>query len=280
MKFIPTPRPYWHVDAKWITGILLAVALAGCLLLFTAARLTNRTNGPRLLAFSIGSVALQQNDSTKIQELVRQALAHHQTSVRPIEGFPTVNISKTDLNLSVDELKLKLFAPVATLIYSKGVDGAAQQLFATPKEREQFVKQASFLKVVSTDTHNRLTTLQNVLIVPVVVLLLLTIYFSRGWGRLATPGVIGVLVGLPGYVAGKALLASDNSSATLPADISHNMGTVLSVGYGLVFRIGAVLLALALIGKLASLLIHGTHKPKGAKSPNPAQPGELPPVRK
>ena len=35
MMSINKPRPYWHVDAKWITGLLLVVVLNAALHMFS-----------------------------------------------------------------------------------------------------------------------------------------------------------------------------------------------------------------------------------------------------
>src|SRR4030067_476335 len=43
------PRPYWHVDAKWISGICLLLLLSFTSLVFIAWQVTDRPTGTTLL---------------------------------------------------------------------------------------------------------------------------------------------------------------------------------------------------------------------------------------
>ncbi len=275
MKFTPTHRPYWFVDIKWIVGILFFVALSACVTAYTAARLTDRNDGPRVVAFVIGTVAIQDTGDKDIKQQIQQQLDRGKTSFQPVEGFPAVAISKADLDLSTTDLKQKLFDAIGKTIYEDGLDGAAQKLFKNPKERDQFVEQASFLKIIGKDTHDNFVRLQTMLTVVVIVLLALLVYFSAGWGRLVSPGIIFVLVGLPGTVLAGTALSGKGGDTSLSTLLAGRLSAALNSGYGVLFKIGIALLVVALLGKIVTLILHRRTR---QRLPSEKTPDELPSV--
>ena len=66
------PRPYWHVDAKWITGILLVFTLSITFLVFNLGQITNAENGVDFLTLMIASVFNQQSGGMSSKPATRR----------------------------------------------------------------------------------------------------------------------------------------------------------------------------------------------------------------
>lgn len=259
-KFLaPKPRPYWHVDAKWICGLLLVFFLTASLFTSSLAYLTNDKNGPRLAALVIGSVFIRGNEQ-QVKNDARAELAKQGGVLHPLPSMPSVTITEKDLSLSATDIKLKVFMPLTEIVYQNGVEGAAAKLAKTPEEKQKFVNDASMLKFFTLSTNRMLNKFSTVTILVSAFLLLGVIYFSARWGRLANPGLLLIMVSLPGSLFG--LIASHppknaaNGTALgfLPPDISQQIGSAFSHSYAKITITGLVLLLVAAVGRLVTAL--------------------------
>lgn len=271
-KFLaPKPRPYWHVDAKWICGLLLVFFLTGSLFTASLAYLTNEENGPRLAALVIGSVFIR-GDERQLKADARAELAKQGGVLHPIPSMPSVTITEKDLNLSATDIKLKVFMPLTEIVYQNGVEGAATKLAKTPEEKQKFINDAYMLKFFTLSTNRALNKFSTITILVSAFLLLGVIYFSTRWGRLANPGLLLLMISLPGSLLG--LIASHpsknaaNGSALgfLPSDIGQQIGNAFSHSYVKVTVVGLVLLLAAAIGRLVTAMT------KKGNNKEPAEP--------
>src|SRR5688572_13330556 len=96
------PRPYWHVDAKWITGLLLAFVLGLTLLVYTLVQITAEDPAVDTLSMTMALLFSPQglDDETEIAQFRQQLSANSEASLQPILGLQ-ITIQATDIaNLS------------------------------------------------------------------------------------------------------------------------------------------------------------------------------------
>ncbi len=85
-------RPYWHIDAKWITGILLLFLLIMTFLIFTPIQVTAADRGIDLLTIGLAS-AFSRNglDQEADVEIMQQKIAESPDGTwRPIPSLKIV----------------------------------------------------------------------------------------------------------------------------------------------------------------------------------------------
>jgi hypothetical protein len=262
-------RPYWHIDAKWIFGTLLFFTLGAALLLFNLSKVTERDFVVEVSATVVASLFSRDglDDEQGIEEFRQLAAQSKQDTIRPIEDFPWLTLSKEDvLKLSPRELRIKLFSQVTGPVYDKGLEEAAADFTDNEADRAEFVEQASLLGVVTEQTHQ---TLQKVFWIAAIVSLVFAaglVFFSHGWGRLVSPAIVMLVVSPIGALA--ALLVKnpptdgDGPLAALPEGVASEVGTTLSQSYLVVAAIAVTLLLIALIGKIVQKIIRHSGKPK------------------
>lgn len=262
-------RPYWHVDAKWISGIFLFFALSSALLLYSLSVLTQRDNATTISATVIAGMFSKEGADTEagLNELRRQAEFLPGEVVAPLPQFPTLEISKQELlTKNAEELKVSLFRQLTESIYDKGVVGAAEELTPNQADQEKFAHDAVLLGGFTKGMHD---TIQGAFIVSVLaatILMGVFIYFSAGWGRVANPGVMLLTVSPVGALVGLLLTNrptdGDAPLLTIPDSVARQVGESLTGSYGLAAVAGAGLLVVALVGKVAHVIYKRNHKPE------------------
>jgi len=194
-------RPYWHVDAKWVAGLLLLCVLGTGLLLaslwwVTAERPAVDTVST-FLALSFSPKGL--DDETEIAQL-RQTLRASPTGVvQPVEGLRVTVREEDIVGRSPREVRLYLFGQLAGPFYREGLDGLTAM--ADDPEVQRRIEQGVGPLVLFTAAAHR--TLQRALILVGIctgVLLVPLIAFSYRFGRVGSPGVVLFAASLPGTV--------------------------------------------------------------------------------
>jgi len=255
-------RPYWHVDLKWVFGLLALFALAASLLLFNLAALTERDRATTLTATVVAGLFSKDGlDDTKgLEEFRQKAAATPGDRVVPIEQFSWLSISKHEaLTLGAKELRIAIFRQLTDPIYDKGLRGAAEGMTKDPLEQDKFVQQASLLGIFTKTTHDMLQRGFYGAAIFAVLFMAGVIYFSAGWGRLVSPAVLLLAVSPLGAVAGLLLLHpptdGDSPLAALPPSVTTEIGNSLSQTYLVAVIAGVTLLVVALIGKLTQKVL-------------------------
>ncbi len=254
-------RPYWHVDLKWICGLLLLVSLVATLGLYNLSRLTERERAIELsatliaLAFSPGGLDGEEG----VAEYRAKATTQPNEQIE-VPNLPGITISKQDvLTLSPRALRLKIFSQISAPIYDKGVEGAVKERTTDPAQQGQFEKNAFALQLFTAQTHQLFNRYFRVALGVSLVLLAGLVYFSRRWGRLVSPGLVLLWVSWPGALIGLFILYPPPNSdggplGFLPAEIATPLGRPLQQSYGLASLAGASLLVIAALGKLLTRL--------------------------
>jgi hypothetical protein len=260
-------RPYWHVDLKWIFGILLFFSLGTCLLFFNLSGLTEKDRAVTLSANIVAGLFSKDglDDEKSITEFREKAAITPGDTVVPVEQFPWLQISKKDaLSLGARDLRIAIFRQLTEPIYDKGVAGVAADISKDPAEQEKFVQQAVFLNAFTKSTHSVFQFIFWITAATSVLLLAGLVYFSNGWGRLVSPGIVLLLASPIGTLAGILLLHpptnGDGPFAQVPQNIAQDIGNSLNNSYSATIILGILLLVAALIGKIVQALLRHRDK--------------------
>jgi hypothetical protein len=250
------PRPYWHVDAKWVCAILLGAALAVTLPVAAAHRLTAREHATELLAYTMAGLTSPNgiDDAEGLDEVKER-----------VKDFET---------LSPRELRLKVFSAFAERLYDQGARRLAEAQGLDKAAVDKAVKDASMLNLFSQETHKRVGTILVWLFLLDLLLLAALVFFSNRFGRLVSPGLVMLLVGLPGLlfwaiasqnpeVAGAARSEDPESNLAALNLFASYVGPLIvphfAAAYLFALRIGLLLLGLAITGRIVySVIKHRT----------------------
>ena len=268
-----TPRPYWHVDLKWICGIAGFFAFGAALLLLTLTALTERERALSITTSFVASSFSREglDDEAGVAEFRQAAALLPGDTIAPIAQFPWLTLSKQDIaTLSPRELRLKIFRQITEPIYDKGLSAASQQFAANPEDQQTFQRQAAALGVLTKSTHDALRQASIVALIAAVVFLIGMILFSHGWGRLVSPAVIALLVSPLGFLFGLLLryppTNGDSPFSQLPGGIGPEIGGGMIGTYGTVLWAGIGLLVVAGVGKLVMSLRARSRKDQTPKA--------------
>lgn len=124
----PKPRPYWHMDAKWIVGLILVFVLALTLLVSSLVQVTGEKPAVDTLSMVMALVLSEGglDDESDAAEMREQLRASSEGSIQPIPGL-RITISEEEIaNLSPRQVRLAFMRKLAEPIY----EGGAQELAA------------------------------------------------------------------------------------------------------------------------------------------------------
>jgi hypothetical protein len=261
-KSVKKPRPYWHVDMKWIGGIGFFFALSATLLLYNLSALTERDRAVNISATVVAGLFSRQglDDESGLAELRAKAALLPGDTVAPIPQFPFVTITKQELQtMSARDLRVKIFSQITGPIYDKGLSGAAASFTPNPDEQKKFEKDATLLGVFTKTTHE---VLQGAFVIALIVTFVAAaemIFFSAGWGRLVSPGLVLLLVSPVGAIISLMLLHppmnGDAPLAQVPSGVAQQIGDIMARSYLFTAILGVALLVIALIGKITVTIL-------------------------
>ncbi len=229
-KRVSKPRPYWHVDAKWITGIMLLFVFSLTLVSYCLFQITAEKPAVDVLSTAM-ALALSKNGLDDEKDIVqfRQTLSQSpDKSIQPIP-FLNIKIREQDIaNLSPRETRLYLFRQIAEPLYKDGAQGLAS-LTNDPEIQKKMSDGVGLLGVFSLKTHQALQRVFYILGAISLVLLIPLVFFSRRFGRIASPGFIIIIASLPGAVLFNLInLSFKNSAAPKPPAQEEGMGAMAS----------------------------------------------------
>ena len=259
----PRPRPYWHVDAKWISGLLLAViaglTLAAYSLVLATAEKPAVDTLSMALAVSLSGHGL--DDETEIAVMRQRLEAAPGGQIQPIPGL-NLTIRLEDLEgRTPRQARLALFRQLAEPIYRTG---GLTDLAMDPEMRAAVSSGVGVLSFFSLQTHQLLQRIFTILALVCLGLALPLIYFSFGPGRLTSPGCVLVVASLPGAAVLAFLGWVFNPPASTPeagADMTARLGALASEvlppvaqlmarAFLIALALGLILILLSVIGRL------------------------------
>ena len=182
-------RPYWHVDAKWIAGLLLTLVLNLTLLLYGLVQVT--AEEPAVDAMSMAMpLALSRNgldNKTEAEEIRQRLRESPDGSIQPIPGLRLVVREKDIEGLSPREMRLYFFHQLAEPIYRGGSQGLVD-MADDPEMRKSVQEGAGSLSMLTIETHIWLQRVLTILVTASFVVLIPLVLFSHRFGRLGSPG--------------------------------------------------------------------------------------------
>jgi hypothetical protein len=195
------PRPYWHVDAKWITGILLLFLLGTTFFTFILSQVTAPEQGINLLTVLLASSFSREGlDQGGDIDVMHEKIAESPDGAwQPIPSLNIVVREEDIAGLSPREMRLWFFRQLAEPIYYEGGQGLAG-LSTDAETRESMAGDLGVAGLISAETHGKLNRLFTIMGLASLVVLSLLVYFSHRFGRLGSPGLVIFLAAMPGVV--------------------------------------------------------------------------------
>jgi hypothetical protein len=191
-------RPYWHVDAKWITGILLLFLLNVTFVMFLLVKVTGPKQGIDLLTILIASSFSREG----LDQEADLAVMHEKIAESPDgawQPIPSLEIFVREEDISGKtprEMRLWFFRQLAEPIYYEGGQGLAN-LATDPEMAKNMEGGIGPFGLLSAETHSKLQKICFVFGSVSLVLIGLLVFFSYRFGRLGSPGCVIFLAALP-----------------------------------------------------------------------------------
>lgn len=228
----PKLRPYWHVDAKWMTGFLLAFSLSATMLISGLVQITAEKPAVDLLTLAMALMYSPNglDDEADVAIMRRQLQASPDKSIQPIPSL-RITVREQDIaGLSPREARLFFFRKWGEPIYWKGIQGLAD-LADDPEMKTQIVAGGGLFGVLTLQTHQALQRALIVAAIVSLVLLVALVFFSFRFGRIGNPGCVFFVAGLPGAFLFTFIGLAAQPMATPPgeeAGLSGRIGYLLS----------------------------------------------------
>jgi hypothetical protein len=271
------PRPYWHVDAKWVTGLLLTWVLGLALLVFTLVQITAEDSAVDTLSLTMALLFSPRglDDETEITRFRQQLNTNPQAPIEPIPGL-RITLQAADIaNLSPRQVRLYVFRQLAEPFYQQGPEGLAA-LANTPDMQAGLGQGVGPFSVFTLETHQTLQRVLGLLVVICLGLLIPLILFSFRWGRLGSPGCVLFMAGLPGAILFTFVASALQPVATPPqseemgdmagylaANVLPPLVSIASRNHLVAIASGLGLMVLAVLG---GLLLRGTRTKQSSSS--------------
>lgn len=273
------PRPYWHVDLKWICGLIAFAAVSTALFFHGLATVTAREPAVQISTTVVAGLFSRDglDDEKGVADLKQKAALAPTDTFTPIEQFPNVTLTKQQIaTLSPKELRLAIFRQITEPIYDEGLAEAAKRFTPDPAKQQSFIKDATLLGLVTKKTNQLFKRLATYATVVALIFLAATVYFSTGWGRLVSPGFILVTASPLGTFVGLLLKnpPRDGNSPfpSLSPDVTATIGNSLNNSYRNALLAGFALLIAAAVGKLVQTVLHGRANHDAADAPTEPAP--------
>lgn len=254
-------RPHWHVDVKWLVGLLLLPVLAATLGAVGLYRITDERVAVPALSLGLAAALAPEGGLDSDEDIAELRAKLERTPGKRVEVIPGLGISVTAAELdgrSPREARLLIFEKFADPFYRGGPEEVAARAGAMdPRAVERFKRDASLLTVFTRESHDRLGRFLLGLAVASLVLVALLVRFSARFGRLASPGLVLLAAGLPGLVLSAVIKANEQASGGagyVVSELSPSVLDPLRRQYLLVLFVGLGLLVAAGLGKLARRL--------------------------
>lgn len=220
-------RPYWHVDAKWLVGLLLFLVWGATLLGFGLYRATDEKVAvpflTTLLATSLSREGL--DDAADVKEFRQRLQRAPNQRLRPIPQFEVYVRYDEVAGLTPRETRLAIFQKLAKPFYREGPDGIVRLSRSVKAvQSERLRKDTVLVSPLTRDFHDRLQKPLLIAGAAALALFALLSYFSAGLGRITSPGLVLLLAGLPGALAFAANAQGGQST-------SLAQGETAGVGY-------------------------------------------------
>jgi hypothetical protein len=192
-------RPYWHVDAKWLCGLLFTALLTVLLHVAVLWNITYRETAIALFA-EVGMTMLYPapQAAQAFDRMLAHALRQPEAPVQVL-GLEVPLSGREVASLSRVEAARLVFRRLGEIYYDEGQDGLAR--LRLPDAPEFLGQNPGPVALFSAQSHRQVGVALVALGLVAVPLLVLLVTFSAGWGRLMSAGICLFLASLPGLPA-------------------------------------------------------------------------------
>jgi len=258
-------RPYWHVDLKWLFGIVAVFSVAALLTVIGLFRLTERERAIQIVSVGIASAFSPEglDEAASIAEI--QGILEEQPDgeLQLIQDIDVFVRAEDIEGLSPRQTRIYVFRQIAEPLYDQGVDGVTE-LSQDPAIQAALRNDVGMIALLSAGTHRVLGWVLAGLALLSLISVGLSLLWSSRFGRLVTPGIILLLTSLPGVLFATLLgsIALGGSRQANPAssaafsfeaifkEIGPLVTSALRPAYLIALILGLLLLVGALIGRL------------------------------
>jgi hypothetical protein len=272
-----------RIDAKWLFGLICLSAIIVAAVLYSASKLTERDVATGIFSGVMTTFAKDGEGSEEFGEIQAQAAASPDEEFT-IEGI-TLPVKGSEIaGLSYDEAVDLVVGRIAQTLYTDGPD-SVEQFFndtsvadseeASQGEGEEF--SLGPFALLTQDTHDIIRRIFTFSLIPVLVLAVPLVFFSRRFGRLGSPGIVLAVGAAPfallWLIAKQATqnAGQDGINGTLAEPLSPMAGDV-STTFLWLLALGVALVLAAVAGHIGFALWH-RFRPR----PTPDDDGTTPP---
>ncbi len=194
----------WRLDAKWLFGLICLATIIVVGVLYSASKLTERDAATSIFSSALISLAKDGEGAEEFEEF--QALAE----ANPDEEFTIEGVSlpikgRELIGLSYDEAVELVAGRIAEILYTDGPESVEQYFTAdssagteeapagegeeAPAGEGEGVSLGT-LGILTQDAHDKVNRIFRFSLIPILILAVLLIFFSRRFGRLGSLGVV------------------------------------------------------------------------------------------
>ena len=196
----------WRLDAKWLFGLICLAAIIVSAVLYSASKFTERDAATGIFSSFLISLAKDADGAEEFEEFQAQAIANPDEDFT-IEGVSLPIKGGELIGLSYDEAVELVAGRIAEILYTDGPESVEQYFTAdssagseeTPSGESTGVSLGT-LGVLTQDTHDQVNRIFTFSLIPILILAVLLVLFSRRFGRLGTLGVV-LTVGVAPFAA-------------------------------------------------------------------------------
>jgi hypothetical protein len=252
---------HWRVDFKWVFGIIAVALVFGALTCAGFYRVTGQGDAQKIL---VGII----ERTTQVKQLVSKNYSDLESKARQEKTariyIPSIGVevsieAKTLTKLSAGELNDRITNEIARLIYNNGYKGNLPMKPAqgVGEERGKAACE-TILALLNKNNHSKLMWAVALFgSLAFVFLMLLLLFFCRGWGKVSGIGLALIAASLPASLFIR--LANDffwDTNAGLYRGAMyqafHDMGTLMLMFFDIALGAGALLLLIGVIGGVIS----------------------------
>lgn len=257
-------RPYWHVDLKWIFGIIFSFVLS--LTLFSSTLMAITAEKPAIETMTIVTASMFSrhglDDKKEIEKVKQKIEKSPQHKFQPIPNVDFYLTKKDIENRSPRQIRLSLFKKMIEPAYKEGTEAVKKRFAKTNKETQSNL---GLLEFVNERNHAFISMIFYILLLICLASIIPLVKFCNRFGKLFAPGFIMVLVSFfPAAILNFMNLAiKTHSPAAAPngremgqyigytlSNIAPIVLPVLLRSYSITFIVGIILMISALLGKI------------------------------
>lgn len=235
-------RPYWHIDAKWISGIIFLVFFVTGILFLNISQIISKNNvvdtasskieasieeeiskffdnkGRPLIQdkeMILGALNLTKNEMDSLNQKAEQSANNAGPSL--LSSYSQIfqnplNFGKNLASFFAYKLEAMMYGRISNALDTANEKVSTLDLKDT-NIKDKIMSSIAIPKIYSQKQYERYRNDAIIFLIIASFFLIIAIYFSSGFGRLATPGFLILMSSLPGFFL---LLSFDNYLHTSP----------------------------------------------------------------